>query len=441
MEHFVENIVRGSMTSAEDTIRRIDTPVTPVSTKPDKNPMSEQPVRRWPIKRIATAVFYSVLGFGLFSYIAITLVSLMTSIEVESAVVTAPIETILASTSGVIVDVPVDQGALLSTGTVMMRIQDANLEEAIERGRIKVLGAEAMLEETQSAFDLALGRLDDQLVQAEHAVELGRIRVRDLARRAKVAEDHLARTQLLRDQGHMLQSKVDEAAAAASQLQAELEAARADVRLKKELASRAADGLLVGPEGVDDSLFVLNEALRQKELALDRARMALDALTQQRDRISVRAPEEGRIIRKLKSLGSGVKRGEPVALYERAVAQRIEAYLTHEELLKIDARSLATVSLPTENRRIEARIVTIDRESAYVDEHKSRYIWRDDDTRTIRVTLETEGLTISGRPSIPAIVYFRKFGPTERIASWLGFSGTEDSPAAADDEDDAAIAL
>ena len=54
-------------------------------------------------------MFYSVLGFGLFSYIAITLVSLMTSIEVESAVVTALIETILASTSGVIVDVPVDQ--------------------------------------------------------------------------------------------------------------------------------------------------------------------------------------------------------------------------------------------------------------------------------------------------------------------------------------------
>ena len=169
--------------------------------------------------------------------------------------------------------------------------------------------------------------------------------------------------------------------------------------------------------------------------------MALEALAQQRDRISVRAPEEGRIIRKLKSLGSGVKRGEPVALYERAVAQRIEAYLTHEELLSIDARSLATVSLPTENRRLEARIVTIDRESAYVDEHKSRYLWRDDDTRTIRVTLETEGLTISGRPGIPAIVYFRKFGPTERIASWLGFSGTDDAPSPTDDEDDAAVAL
>ena len=38
LEHFVEELVRGSMTDIEDTIQRIDVPVTPVSTKPESTP-------------------------------------------------------------------------------------------------------------------------------------------------------------------------------------------------------------------------------------------------------------------------------------------------------------------------------------------------------------------------------------------------------------------
>ena len=59
MQHFIEELVRGSMSDIEDTIQRIDVPVTPASLEPDANPKSKVPVRRWPVK---TAVMSSVLS-------------------------------------------------------------------------------------------------------------------------------------------------------------------------------------------------------------------------------------------------------------------------------------------------------------------------------------------------------------------------------------------
>jgi len=46
LNHFVEQLVRGAMTPVGDTILRIDSPVTPVSTKPDPSPTAELPANR-----------------------------------------------------------------------------------------------------------------------------------------------------------------------------------------------------------------------------------------------------------------------------------------------------------------------------------------------------------------------------------------------------------
>ena len=41
MTHFVDELVRGSITSVDDALLRIDTPVTPVPTTPNKNDNSQ----------------------------------------------------------------------------------------------------------------------------------------------------------------------------------------------------------------------------------------------------------------------------------------------------------------------------------------------------------------------------------------------------------------
>ena len=68
MQHFIEDIVRGSMSTIDDTIQRIDVPVTPASIKPDSSPTEEVPLRRWPVKTIAMSATYLAVGLAVFSY-------------------------------------------------------------------------------------------------------------------------------------------------------------------------------------------------------------------------------------------------------------------------------------------------------------------------------------------------------------------------------------
>lgn len=66
LEHFIQELVRGNMTSVGDTILRIDSPVTPVSTEPNPNPTDELPIKRWPIKLIAMVYTVEIVeGSGL----------------------------------------------------------------------------------------------------------------------------------------------------------------------------------------------------------------------------------------------------------------------------------------------------------------------------------------------------------------------------------------
>ena len=54
MTHFLEELVRGSMSEVADTIQRIDVPVTPASLEPKKKiGLASLPIKRWPVKAVA----------------------------------------------------------------------------------------------------------------------------------------------------------------------------------------------------------------------------------------------------------------------------------------------------------------------------------------------------------------------------------------------------
>lgn len=46
MQHFLEELVRGAMSDVQDTIQRIDVPVTPASLEPSKPRTAAMPLRR-----------------------------------------------------------------------------------------------------------------------------------------------------------------------------------------------------------------------------------------------------------------------------------------------------------------------------------------------------------------------------------------------------------
>jgi multidrug resistance efflux pump len=76
-------------------------PVTPASLEPKKKVgLSQLPVRRWPIKAVAMTGFYLALGLMIFSYTGLLAYSNFYRMEVQTAVITAPIETVTSQVDG-----------------------------------------------------------------------------------------------------------------------------------------------------------------------------------------------------------------------------------------------------------------------------------------------------------------------------------------------------
>jgi len=96
MSHFIEELVRGAMVDIEETINRIDVPVTPASLKPDPSPAREVPVRRWPVKTVVMTVLYILLGLVVFGYAGLLVYSNFYRLEVKTAVISAPVDVLKA---------------------------------------------------------------------------------------------------------------------------------------------------------------------------------------------------------------------------------------------------------------------------------------------------------------------------------------------------------
>lgn len=156
MSHFVEQLVRGSMTPIQDTILRIDSPVTPVSTKPDPSPLKEVPVQRLPTRLIMMSLIYLFLGVVLFSLATITVYDNFLSLRVNSAVTNAPVEPIVSLVDGRIRDVNIAVDEPIMEGQTMLSIESPDLKKRIQESKIFVEQKKLELEALRQRQVLAI---------------------------------------------------------------------------------------------------------------------------------------------------------------------------------------------------------------------------------------------------------------------------------------------
>lgn len=188
LNHFVEQLVRGSMMSVEDTILRIDSPVTPVSTTPDASPAHELPVHRFPIKMIAMSSLYGLIGVTLFSLVAITVYENFFNLKVKSAFTTSPTEPLVSLVDGRLRRVDAKINSKTEVGDALLTIESPDISKRIEEAKIfieqKQLELEAhrkrhvlAIEITGSAAseDAQLHQIEIDLVQQEVALAMQKL--------------------------------------------------------------------------------------------------------------------------------------------------------------------------------------------------------------------------------------------------------------------------
>ena len=423
MAHFIDHLVRGSMTSTEDVILRIDTPVTMVATKPDPNPDTEVPLRRRLLKTLAMTAFYFTAGLGVAAYAAVVFNSNFMRLEIDTAVVSAPLEPIIATTDGRIGQVTVAPGDAVIRATPLIVIEDARLQQAIDMAGVEVDRATMELLARQRELGAEEGRLNDY-----HAIAVGQIertgaRIRSLEKQAALAMAQKQRFETLFGEGWTTNSKLDQVRSSYAALAGKLEEARSLMHERRMLLDSIEDGRFYNGGKFEGQLKELQAAV---DLGADQVMLAKDelsALKRHRRSLVLSAPTDGRILKLLKNVGSSVRHGEKIAMFERDEARTIEAFLTQEEVLEIGLGDMATVYFPSLDRRANAVVTGIDRTTGYVDEMESRYIWRGPKDRSAKVTLSFTDMDVRDirriyTPGLPAVVIFKRRN-TDEMKGWI----------------------
>ena len=433
MRHFIDDLIRGKMASIEDTICRIDVPVTPISTKPDPNPTEEVPVKRWPIKTIVMSGLYITLGLFVFAYASLLLYSNIMRMEVKTAVVSAPLLTIKMPVAGQLEPVRYEKGQRVNKGDLLARITNPVLDVKIEEAKQKVRQATDALLRMEQKAHVEKERMKLYQLVSDTDYNIAAARIEAQREELKAADAHFVRISALAEKGHMAPAKVDEArhrqALAVSRLR------EAELNHQQASAMRSTSQR----RHYNHKVFVVDLDLVELDLsaarsALTAATSRLDGLVRRKNNQIITAPTDGEIVAVFASPDIGLERNEPLLTIEASDQLSVTAFLSQDEVLNVGLASHASVFLPALGDYVEGRVTSIDRSATAINPKANHYQWNEAEERSAAVSIDLDPdqpQLNKVRAGLPAIVSFDRaqIGVTAQVRHWLRERGGENADA------------
>lgn len=422
LSYFSEELIRGHMGSFEDSICRIDVPVTPISTQPTTSHISETPLRRLPFRTIFMTIIYIIFGLAIFGYLGILFYSNFVRLEVPSSVISTEMKTLKMPVDGVVNAVHLKIGDQFDSGQQIFSYVDAKLEKQIELVTVQISQAQKNLwrmkqkhhieQQRMSLYEI-VSRTDKNIT----AAKLSAARVALSAADAKVI-----RIQKLHLDNSALHSGYENAVV--EQAQAASIVAQTELLLEKNTAMAAASSRrhynqIEFVTDLDLLSIDLEMAYNQVKLELEK----LDVLQAIKSNTVIKAPFSGRVTQVYHASFGKIAKNEPILLFERSDQISVTAFLTQTEILQISLNDAANIYIPAINMNIPATVTRIDRNSLFLNRSSTHYVWRDDDARSGAVILTLNMTDIHEKTinaGLPVVAIFNRKS-TSNI--WSSLSG------------------
>jgi multidrug resistance efflux pump len=407
--HFIDDLVRGKMATVDDTICRIDVPLTPISTKPDPEPADTGP-RRWPIKTILAYVFYIVFGIGVFSYLGILIFSLTMRLEVQSAVVSAPVSNIKMPVDGKVVPVRLENGLMVRRGEVIARIENVKLEADVYEKRIALPEARDSLARADEKFRIQTSRMKLYKVVKKTDRQIALAEVETAKEALSAADNAFERASKLRAKGLVNADKFDQAKKTQAESEARLKKAEYELERASTLDAVSDRVFFNNKEFVAD-LDMLALDVDEASARVTKAYAGLEQAEKAITRLVIEAPFDGRIKSVLQPGNVNLVRNDTLLTIEKTGSPTVLAYLTQDEVLSVGLNDRAKVFIPGVGRHVQATVTKVDRTSGFIDPKASRYEWNDRTERTALVSLRLDPEDQSRdeiSAGLPAVVIFPK---------------------------------
>ena len=410
MVHFIDDLIRGKMASVDDTICRIDVPVTPISTKPDANPVADMQVRRWPVKTIVMSTLYLCLGVAILGYLGLLIVSKTLRMEVQSAVVNAPVATLKMPADGLLLPVSMQPGMDVRKGQEIARIEDAALNARIDQQSLLLEEARQDLRRVRERYRIEAGRMELYKVIVRTDLQTAQARVAAAREALSAADANLDRMATLQEKGLIQKARHDEAIKRQAHAEAELVNAESHVERWTAMNGVSDRKYYNHKEFVSD-LDMLTLQVDEAQSAVSLALQRLERLQDLKKGMVLVAPFDGRIVTVQQVGHTNVMRNEPLLTIQKTETPTVIAFLDQEQIIQIGMNDRAQIFVPSMERHIEARVVRIDRNLAFLKAATQDFRWQEgyEKSAMVSLALDAEAADSIGLAvGLPVVAIFDK---------------------------------
>jgi multidrug resistance efflux pump len=358
---------------------------------------------------------YTLSGVFVF-VLLITLIAFnLLFLKVETAVISTPIEAIVAPASGYITEVYVRLGERVNKGKPLLKIENLDLERDLNLARVHVAESKLNADYYEQLIATEQQRLKIYKQIGHNRVISRKTLVNIAKQQALTAQLNLERYTQLYEKHYVSQTIWQGMQAQYFSAQEQVKNSQAQHRMEEHSLNALDQGMYftgAKTEGIERDLNA-ELAASQKRIQLNEERVKIyEHLI---SRLTILAPFDGTVTQILKSAGNTTDTVNPIIFIESAQEnKRINAYLTQNEVMKIGLSKIVKVHIPSSGATYHGRVVKINRTDGFIDAIKAQYRWRDvqmDRTAMITIEIQPEDKknfdehTCSG---MPVIVYFSK---------------------------------
>jgi len=239
--------------------------------------------------------------------------------------------------NGVLASIEVPEGARVTAGQVLGRLEDRHIRSEVREAQAELDGLQQKLAVEQLAIAQQQRLLDNRLQEAEANLQAAEAEVAAAKSRADNARASYEQRETLLQTNAISKENIRIADTKRKTAQAMLTVAQENfiaARLAKETIRLEIAGVAIRKQGVG----VLEADIQRARASLDGARADLESA-------SVRAPADGAVIRWLTNLGGSVKVGKPVLSMWLGKDVWVEAWVDEDEIAKVTVGSQAMVTL------------------------------------------------------------------------------------------------
>jgi len=366
-------------------------------------------------RRYFVPTIYAISGALLLLILTIIFYTYVLCLKVETAIITAPIETMGAPLTGIISEIFVIPGQSIKKGTPLVKIENIDIERDLEMARVYLAESKLTILHYQNLLANEQQRLKIYQSVGSSRVKSAQAQV-NASKQDKVAAEHnLNRLRALHDKHYISEATWEAEFAKYINAQEKLKSAEAERHLESNSLNAIDKGIyFTGSkiEGVARDLSAEIETAQMKsKLNEEKVKIYENIL----NKLTVKAPNDGTVLRILKNIGATTDNNNPILFIEPFNANKnIVAYLTQAEIVHINSSKKVKLYVPSNGKTYLGHILEINRTDGFVDWINAQYKWRDLDLDrsamvTIRISQNDQmDFNQHAYAGMPVIVYFAR---------------------------------